>query len=214
MAEKAGVFSEAANRALNGDQALRALCRDVFDASGSADPYDRILYFFEKIHLVNLLDRLDMQSMAASVEARVPFVDHELVEFVSAIPLRHKMRWKSPMHMIRAAFMKSENVSEHLDINKYLLRRLADDHLPRQISRRKKLGFPAPLDAWLSGPLRTKAREILLDPVTRRRGLFNTDTLERLLSAEPDLRYDFYGKRVWMLMNVELWFRAHIDAAA
>jgi len=213
MAEKAGVLSEAASRALHGDQALRALCRDVFESSGSDDPYDRVFYFFEKIHLVNLLDRLDMQSMAASVEARVPFVDHELVEFVSAIPLRHKMRWKSPMHMMRAAFMTSEHASEVLDISKYLLRKLADERLPRQISRRKKLGFPAPLDAWLSGPLRSRAREILLDPVTRRRGLFNMDALERLLCGEPGLRYDFHGKRVWMLMNVELWFRAHIDSA-
>ena len=213
-AEKVDVLSDAANAALNGDAVLHALCREVFDASGSGDPYERVLHFFEKVHLVNLLDRLDMQSMAASVEARVPFVDHALVEFVSAIPLRHKMRWKSPLHMMRAAFMKSENASEALDINKYLLRKLADERLPRRISRRRKLGFPAPLDAWLNGPLRAKAREVLLDPGTRRRGLFDMDALERLLRDEPDLRYDFHGKRVWMLMNVELWFRAHIDSGS
>ena len=212
-AEKAWVFSDAANQALNGDQALEALCHEVFDASASSDPYDRVFHFFEKVHLVNLLDRLDMQSMAASVEARVPFVDHELVEFVSAMPLRHKMRWKSPLHMMRAAFTRSENASEVLDTNKYLLRKLADERLPLQISRRKKLGFPAPLDAWLSGPLRPLAREILLDPVTRRRGLFNMDRVERLLSDQPDLSHDFHGKRIWMLMNVELWFRLHIDSA-
>lgn len=213
MAEKAELLSEAANTALDGDRALSALCREVFDACASRDPYDRIFYFFEKVHLENLLDRLDVQSMAASVEARVPFVDHELVEFVSAIPLRHKMRWKSPLHMIRAAFMTSENASEVLDISKYLLRKLADEHLPREISRRRKLGFPAPLDIWLNGPLRKKARDILLDPATRRRGLFDMDALERLLCSDVDLRYDFHGKRIWMLMNVELWFRAHIDSA-
>ncbi|MEA3000373.1 MAG: hypothetical protein QOK17_2206 [Sphingomonadales bacterium] len=214
MAEKAGVLSEAANVALDGDRAVRTHCREVFEASGSRDPYDRVFYFFEKVHLVNLLDRLDMQSMAASVEARVPFVDHELVEFVSAIPLRHKLRWKSPIHMLRAAFARSEHASEVLDITKYLLRKLADERLPREISRRRKLGFPAPLDAWLGGPLRCKAREVLLDEVTRRRGLFNMPALERLLCKAPSSKYDFHGKRVWMLMNIELWFRTQIDRAS
>jgi asparagine synthase (glutamine-hydrolysing) len=212
MAEKAALFTPEVRQALNGDEALRASCRSIFDASGSTDAYERVFYFFEKVHLLNLLDRLDVQSMAASVEARVPFVDHELVEFVSAIPLRHKMRWRSPVHMVAALFMKSEDFSEVLDINKYLLRRLADEMLPPAIARRKKLGFPTPLDRWLAGPLRQRAREILLDPMTRRRGLFRTDVLERLLQDEPDLKYDFHGKRVWMLMNVELWFRLHIDA--
>lgn len=211
MAEKAGVFSAAARAYLQDDFALRSRCHDVFDASGSRDPYDRIFYFFEKVHLGNLLDRLDMQSMAASVEARVPFVDHELVDFVSAIPLRHKMRWKSPIHMVLGLLMKSEHASERLDTTKYLLRKLAADRLPGQIAWRKKKGFPAPMDAWLRGPLQAKARAVLLDPVTRRRGLFDTVAVERMLSSTPDLQYDSHGKRVWMLMNVELWFRAHID---
>lgn len=213
VAEKAGILGKSANRILDGDRAVRALCRQVFEDSGSGDPYDRIFYFFEKVHLVNLLERLDVQSMAASVEARVPFVDHELVEFVSAIPLRHKMRWKSPVHMLRAVFTTSDRASEVLDINKYLLRKLADEHLPRRISRRKKLGFPAPLDAWLGGPLRSKAREVLLDDTTRRRGLFDMQALEGLLCETPGSEYDFHGKRVWMLMNVEMWFRSHIDGA-
>ena len=214
MAKKAELFTPAVRDALDDDRALRESCRAVFDASGSDDPYDRVFHFFEKVHLLNLLDRLDAQSMAASVEARVPFVDHELVELVSAMPLRHKMRWRSPVHMIAALLMKSEDFSEVLDINKYLLRRLADDLLPREIARRKKLGFPTPLDHWLAGPLRQRAREILLDPMTRRRGLFRTEVLERLLDDAPDQKYDFHGKRIWMLMNVELWFRLHIDAAA
>lgn len=172
-----------------------------------------MFYFFEKIHLLNLLDRLDVQSMTASVEARVPFVDHELVEFVWSIPLKYKMRWKSPLHRLRACFTKSENASEHLDVSKYLLRRVADGKLPPQISRRKKLGFPVPLDAWFGGSLQNFAREILLDGCTRRRGIFNMKNVEDLLLNPQHLAYDFYGKRIWMLLNVELWFRAHIDRA-
>jgi asparagine synthase (glutamine-hydrolysing) len=211
FAAKWDIFSRDVNAELDFDRALQAYCHNVFDTLGSGDVYGRVFYFFEKVHLLNLLDRLDMQSMAASVEARVPFVDHELVEFVTAIPIRHKMRWKSPLHMLRACFMKSENASEHLDISKYILRRVADEKLPPQISRRKKLGFPVPLDAWFGGSLQGFAREILLDERTRRRGVFNMTKMEELLFNTQDLAYDFYGKQVWMLVNVELWFRAHID---
>jgi asparagine synthase (glutamine-hydrolysing) len=214
LAEKWDIFSDQVNAELGFDGALLSRCHDVFDAAKSDDVYDRVFYFFEKIHLLNLLERLDMQSMTASVEARVPFVDHELVEFVWSIPLKYKMRWRSPLHMLKACFTKSENASEHLDVSKYILRRVAADKLPRQISRRKKLGFPVPLDAWFGGSLQNFAREILLDGCTRRRGIFNMKNVEDLLLNPQQLAYDFYGKRIWMLLNVELWFRAQIDRTA
>ncbi len=214
FAEKWEVLSDEVNEILQGDRALQRFARDTFDAASRDDLYGRVFYFFEKVHLLNLLERLDVQSMAASVEARVPFVDHELVEFVSTIPIRHKMRWKSPFHMMLAGFVKSENASESLDISKYLLRKIAAEELPAAVSRRKKLGFPVPLDAWFGGSLRKSASEILLDGTTRRRGLFNMEKLERFLLNPQSLKYDFYGKRVWMLLNVEMWFRAHIDGVA
>ncbi|QDM30455.1 asparagine synthase (glutamine-hydrolyzing) [Tardiphaga sp. vice352] len=213
LAAKWDIFSDQVNAELDFDRAFLSRCHAVLDATRSDDAYDRVFYFFEKIHLLNLLDRLDVQSMTASVEARVPFVDHELVEFVWSIPLKYKMRWKSPLHRLRACFTKSENASEHLDVSKYLLRRVADGKLPPQISRRKKLGFPVPLDAWFGGSLQNFAREILLDGCTRRRGIFNMKNVEDLLLNPQHLAYDFYGKRIWMLLNVELWFRAHIDRA-
>lgn len=138
---RSGIYSATVNAELDFDRAFLSRCHAVLDATRSDDAYDRVFYFFEKIHLLNLLDRLDVQSMTASVEARVPFVDHELVEFVWSIPLKYKMRWKSPLHRLRACFTKSENASEHLDVSKYLLRRVADGKLPPQISRRKSLAF-------------------------------------------------------------------------
>jgi asparagine synthase (glutamine-hydrolysing) len=212
--EKWNIFSSDVTAELDDDRALQAGIHDTLGKVNGGDVYQRVFYFFEKFHLLNLLERLDMQSMAASVEARVPFVDQELVEFVSTIPVRYKMRWKSPLHMLRGCFMKSEHASEHLDISKYLLRRIADEKLPAQIARRKKLGFPVPLDAWFRGSLQKFAREILLDVRTRRRGIFNPVEIEGLLLNPQNAAYDSYGKKVWMLINVELWFRAHIDAAA
>jgi len=214
LADKWAVLSGDVRSALDSDRALQQQVYALFARCGSADPYDRVFHFFEKYHLLNLLERLDVQSMAASVEARVPFVDHELVEFVMSIPVRHKMRWKSPLHMLRAVFMKSENASEHLDVSKYLLRRLADEKLPPEIAGRKKLGFPVPLNAWFGGALRDYAREILLDERARNRGFFDSRRVEKLLLEPQNIAYDFYGKRVWMLLNIELWFRAHIDGAA
>jgi asparagine synthase (glutamine-hydrolysing) len=214
FAAKWDIFSSDVNAELGFDAALRRYCHAVFDTRHRSDLYGRVFYFFQKIHLLNMLDRLDMQSMAASVEARVPYVDHELVEFVTAVPLRHKLRWRSPLHMLGACFMKSENASDPLDVSKYILRRIAKRQLPPQIAGRKKLGFPVPLDLWFGGSLQNFARDVLLDDRTRQRGIFDTKKIERFLAHPQNLPYDFYGKRVWMLVNVELWFRAHIDSRA
>lgn len=208
---KSQLFSTEVNRDLEADKALMDYLKDIFFRLSHANPYERIFYIFEKIHLQNLLQRLDMQSMAAGVEARVPFVDHELVEFASTIPLHHKLRWKSPLHMMRGVFRKAENFSEKLDTTKYLLRKLGDERLPRQISRRKKQGFPVPLDAWFGGSIKQLAQDILLDNRTRARGVFDMQTVETLLQGPARSQYDFHGKRIWMLMNVEIWFRKHID---
>ncbi|HEX7774361.1 MAG TPA: asparagine synthase-related protein, partial [Pyrinomonadaceae bacterium] len=96
--------------------------------------------------------------------------------------------------------------------NKYLLRKLGSRFLPDTISQRKKLGFPTPLDQWLRNGLLQSARDLLLDKTSRERGLFDQGALARLLDRRQRLPYDFYGKKVWMLMNVELWFREFIDA--
>jgi asparagine synthase (glutamine-hydrolysing) len=177
-----------------------------------ADPYDRILHVFQKIHLGCLLDRLDAMSMAAGVEARVPFVDHELIEFVINMPLRYKLHWKSSLSRLRAITKTAARASEWLDTNKYLLRQLGSRYLPDAISERKKLGFPTPLDQWLRGGLMQSARDLLLDKTTRERGVFDQKALAKMLAASQHLPYDFYGKKIWMLMNVELWFREFIDA--
>jgi asparagine synthase (glutamine-hydrolysing) len=151
-------------------------------------------------------------SMAASVEGRVPFVDHELIDFVINMPVRYKLRWKSTLSRLRATTNTSAHVSEWLDTNKYLLRQLGSRLLPDNISRRKKLGFPTPLDGWLRDGLMDSARDLLLDKRTRERGVFEQQAVARLLAGAQHLPYDSYGKKVWMLMNVELWFREFIDA--
>ncbi len=209
--EKWELFTRDAQSFIQNDREELERWQKLFSSIESGNPYDQVLYFFEKHHLACLLDRLDSMSMAASVEARAPFVDHELVEFVSTIPHHYKLRWRSPLHRARALFVSSFSASERFDESKSILRTYARGLLPETIVHRKKLGFPVPLDRWLKEGLGQMAQNILLDERTRRRGLFRFDKMERLLSNPQNLDYDFWGKKVWMLMNVELWYREYID---
>jgi len=212
FAEKWSLMTDDALRAIDHDARTINIFKDIFATLVNTDPYDRILHIFQKIHLGCLLDRLDAMSMAASIEARVPFVDHELIEFVTNMPVRYKLRWKSSISRLRAITKPAARVSEWLDTNKYLLRRIGDRLLPHAISQRRKLGFPTPLDEWFRSGLLQSARDLLLDKTSRERGIFNHEAMAQLLAGQQHLPYDFYGKKVWMLMNVELWFRELIDA--
>lgn len=209
--EKQSLFTADALSVLDNDDKTINIFRELFDKTAHIDPYDRVLHVFEKIHLGCLLDRLDMMSMAASVEARVPFVDHELVEFVTQIPFKYKMRWKSFLHKMLALFYSGFTASEWLDVNKDILRKVGSKLLPKEIYGRKKLGFPTPLDLWFRQGLNKKAKEILLDPSVFRRGIFRKDKIDNLLNNQQNLDYDFWGKKIWMLMNVELWFQEVVD---
>jgi asparagine synthase (glutamine-hydrolysing) len=107
--------------------------------------------------------------------------------------------------------MTAASASERLDTTKHALRRLAGRLLPADVVHRRKLGFPTPLDDWLGNGMMDFAREVLLDRRARERGIFDPQAIEDLLSRPQHLPYDFYGKKVWMLTNVELWLRELID---
>ena len=212
LEQKWDLFSDEISDQINNDEKTLGIVDDIFKKTRDINPYDRILHFFEKIHLDCLLDRLDMMSMAASVESRVPFVDdHELVDFVTNVPFKYKMVWNSLLDRFKALFYSSANASEVLDTNKFILRKTGAQLLPKEIAYRKKLGFPTPLDNWFKTGLINYAREILLDQSAIDRNIFNNEKMEKFLTSNENLPYDFYGKKIWMLMNVELWYRDFID---
>jgi asparagine synthase (glutamine-hydrolysing) len=210
--EKWSLMSADVLHAIGNDARTINVFEEIFARVEGANAYDQLLHVFQKIHLGCLLERLDAVSMAAGVEARVPFVDHELIEFVINMPLRYKLRWKSLLSRLRAVTTTAARASERLDTNKYLLRKLGSGLLPNNISSRHKLGFPTPLDGWLRNGLMDSARDLLLDKTTRERGIFDQKALAPLLVRAQKLPYDTYGKKIWMLMNVELWFREFVDA--
>lgn len=209
--EKSSIFTDDMLGFIDNDKSNIEHWENDFEHVSGGNIYDGILYAFEKNHLTCLLDRLDMMSMAAGVEARVPFVDHELVEFVSTIPFKYKMRWKTPLHKIASIFSNSFNASEVLDDSKYILRKFGATILPDDIAFRKKKGFPVPLDSWVNKGMKNYAKEILLDDVTIRRGIFRADMVEKLINNKQNIKYDFWGKKIWMLLNLEIWFRELVD---
>ena len=173
--------------------------------------YYRAMYYLQgKIHLPNLLNRLDRMSMAASVEARVPFLDCELVEFVSRMPIKYKNRWKNKLSRFQSIFSNSEIISEKYDIPKYILKHLAKGKIPESIIWRKKMGFPVPLDNWFNKGFKQYSRELLLDNNSKTKSFLNQNRLEKLLSSEKlSSNYDYDGKKLWMLMNLELFMRKY-----
>jgi asparagine synthase (glutamine-hydrolysing) len=155
----------------------------------SGDLLHRLLYTDIKTYLVELLMKQDQMSMAASVESRVPFLDHALVEFTASIPAKYST---SGME------------------GKCILKSAVEDLLPKSIIYRQKLGFPTPWAFWLAGPSIDQLRQLLLEARTLERGLFRAETLNRLFDEHMAGRRD-HGNRIWRLLNLELWFRVCIE---
>ncbi|MFQ5657196.1 MAG: asparagine synthase (glutamine-hydrolyzing) [Candidatus Methylomirabilales bacterium] len=153
----------------------------------------RMLYNDIKLWLPDdLLVKADKMTMAASVELRVPFLDHTFVEFAASLPPVLKARIGS---------------------NKYILKKAATPLLPEEIVRRKKMGFPVPLRRWLSSSLEPLASRILLSPTTLKRGIFGKEGIENLLGANRRLQ-GAYALHLFNAMTFELWCRLFLDADA
>src|SRR4051795_8762779 len=153
-------------------------------------PLNRLLYVYLKTYVPDeLLRATDAMSMLHSLEVRVPFLDHRLVERAMAMPAHHKMRFTQ---------------------GKQLLREVARDTLDAPPSRRKR-GFSPPLGAWLAGPLGEEIRDALARPVVQRRGIFAPAEVERVvqrcLDGEPRLT-----PAVMMLYSFEAWAQRWLDA--
>ena len=191
------VFSRARQAAL--------LAPDVRDRVHAIDPYaaanaaldhgdahtmlDRLLYADTKTYLHELLMKQDQMSMAASIESRVPFLDHPLVEFASALPQRLKLRGLT---------------------TKYVLRQAMHDMLPPEILSRSKMGFPVPIGAWLRGKHRPLLDEFVLGARARARPWFNAEAVAALVQSHVSGAQQ-HDERLWALINFEVWQRIFLD---
>jgi asparagine synthase (glutamine-hydrolysing) len=149
-----------------------------------------MLYLDTKLWLPDdLLARGDKTAMAASVEARVPLLDHRLVEFAATLPPNLKLRRLK---------------------RKFLLKQVAREFLPPEIVDRRKRGFPAPFGSWFRNGAREFVRDVLAPATIVRRGLLDGAYVERLL-AEHERRHADHAALIWGLVNLELWHRLYID---
>ncbi len=170
--------------------------------------YQGMYYLLGKLHLTNLLNRLDRMTMAASIEARVPFLDVNLVEFASKLPTDYKLKWKNKISQLVSKFYTSESISEKFDIPKYILKRLAKNKLPESIIYRKKMGFPVPLNNWASKKLGEYAYETLTSSTSKSKDIFNISTVQKFIQKKTyNAKEDLDGKKIWMMVNVELWLQ-------
>jgi len=156
---------------------------DHFNRSVASSTLQRILYADQKTYLVELLMKQDQMSMACSIESRVPFLDHTLVEFAASIPDQLKI---------------------HGSVQKYVLKKAVHDLVPRSILRRPKMGFPTPLRQWLREP----CSEPVYQALQSRDGWLATHfdrkqvaaLIERHRSGAEDAT-----DRIWRLLNLQLW---------
>jgi asparagine synthase (glutamine-hydrolysing) len=169
------------------DGALFERFQATFNHPDTLSYYNRMTHFDMVTGLPALLQVEDRVSMAVGLESRVPLLDHRLADLVASMPAGMKFRGGEL---------------------KYILKRALGELLPRPILERKdKMGFPVPLHLW-RGRAREFVRDTLLSRSARDRGLFDPVVVEGLLDGEPA-----FGRRVWGLLNVELWHRTFIDGS-
>ena len=173
--------------------------KQVFLEIDDKDFMTKMMYTFEILHLPGLLQRLDSTTMGASVEGRVPFVDHELVEFAFKIPNSLKMKWISdtPSETLGV------DSSEVYDTTKWILKQACSDLLPNEIIHRKKVGFPVPLEKWFgTGPL-GDLRSGLIQGRLVKSGLISADRMSSFLDNEE--KEGLNPMLIWMLLNIEIF---------
>lgn len=173
--------------------------------------YNKLMYTFEKIHIVGLLHRVDMTTMASSVEARVPFVDHRLVEFAFTVPMKYKLKWNTKEDQKNAKVQMSDEISEVYDIPKYILKKSYEDIIPKSILYRKKMGFPVPLNDWFGGQFNEYAKKLLLSKEAKERKLYNINNIEKWLNSNKLSNDHSFAMKIWMLINIELFMKRNFQ---
>jgi asparagine synthase (glutamine-hydrolysing) len=177
-------------RQRHGDGGLRSTFETILDGCPSDDVLARFCYADGHSRLVdNLLVKCDRMSMAAGIEARVPFLDHTLAEFSASMPSRLKIRG-----------------ADH----KHVLKKVAEKYLPHEVIYRRKVGFTVPLTRWFVGPLAPMLRGVLLSEQALDRGYFDANKLRALVDGHVNRDVD-REQALWVLLTLEIWHRLFID---
>ena len=167
--------------------------REISGHAKSSDNLEHLLYLDAKTYLPgDILTKVDRMSMAVSLEARAPFLDHELIEFVARIPTSLKLRNRE---------------------TKYILKRALQGIVPDAILNRSKMGFGLPVQDWINRELRNRIRETLTSQRARQRGYFDANYINLLLEEHERKRRD-HSASLWTLFMLELWHEKYMDRAS
>ena len=164
------------------------ILKNYLAATDAENLLDQMLYADTKTYLHELLMKQDQMSMAASVESRVPFLDHKLVEYTAKLPERMKIRGKT---------------------TKWILREAMRGILPEEILTRSKMGFPVPVGDWFRTRFRKIVEEYVLSERALSRGIFEPDFVREIV--EKHMAGENHDERIWFLVNFEIWQRTFID---
>lgn len=183
---------------------LKVVFVDNFNKLKGQTYLNKMLYCFEKIHLPGLLNRLDTTTMSASVEGRVPFVDHRLVEFVFSVPNHYKLMWNENKNLNKSKL--GDELAENLNIPKYLLKKAYEDILPNEILYRKKMGFPVPLNKWFGSNFKELAYDRIINGYLIKNEIINKNVFLKLINNyEKNGNNNDIGLKIWMIFNLELF---------
>jgi asparagine synthase (glutamine-hydrolysing) len=173
-----------------GDGGLAQTFDEIVSACGSSSALDRFLYCDVHTRLVDdILVKSDRMSMGAGIEARVPFLDHKLVEFAASLPQHLKVSGLS---------------------SKIVLKRLAERYIPHETIYRRKVGFTVPLTRWFAGPWRGLINDVLLADRCLDRGYYNADVVRSIVSDHVQGRVD-REQGIWLMLALEIWHRLFVD---
>ncbi|MBU4310790.1 asparagine synthase (glutamine-hydrolyzing) [bacterium] len=169
---------------------LTSIFRSYFTLSQERDFLSRTLYCDIKTWLPDdLLVKIDRMSMATSLETRVPYLDHRIVELCTSMPIHLKLKGFT---------------------SKYILRKAFSSLIPEEILKRRKQGFTVPLTPWLRKELKEFAQEILSQNNIAKRGYFNYNYIKHILKEHFEGKRD-YSREIWSLLVFELWSKAYIE---
>jgi asparagine synthase (glutamine-hydrolysing) len=164
--------------------------KKFFENCRDASPLNRLLYVDFKTFMPALnLDTTDKTSMAANLEVRVPFLNHELVSLSEKIPAELKIKGLK---------------------RKYILKKAVESLLPKEIIWRKKAGFSAPVRSWIRTSLKPMIDDLLSEETIKRRGLFDPAEVRRMIELNHSGREDF-NLQIFQLLNLEIWMREFLD---
>jgi asparagine synthase (glutamine-hydrolysing) len=188
-ADKADIYTDSFSDSVKGSDASRNLARWIENANGNG-MLDTTLLTDQMTYLPDdLLVKVDIASMANSLKARSPFLDHKVMEFAASLPENLKMNRMRP---------------------KYLLKKAAARLVPSEVIYRRKMGFGVPVGNWFRHEMNDFVRDVLLSESFRKRGIIRPEAVQTIVDQHINGVVD-HAFPIWTLLMLELWYRRFID---